>query len=239
MMRTAALLAAALPLLAPAGARAAESRASAALAADEDDPKLQRLADVSERGPDHHTSVGGAAHHAPAIKFAYRHLTVPNLDLSDIGFNAGEVDIYPISLRYVRLGIDAEVGGGSGTLMNQPTGAWYLVAGLNVGFQYPWRVTPFVDGRFVAGLIGGDVTSPGQVAPQIQGAATSWTYMGGVDVGAEVYLVDRLYLSVAIGWVHVTYHGVDLDWAKAHPMDDPRYKDIGGDSFTLKIGLGL
>jgi hypothetical protein len=220
---------------APASAPAAPT-SSAGLAADEDDPKLQRLAEVHERGPDTHTEVvPGEKHKAPALKVAYRRLTATNLDGSDLPFNVFELDLYPISTRWARVALDAELGLGSGTIDAgksdmQTTGAWFLVSGFDIGFQYPMRVTPFVDARFVAGLIGGDVAGH---------AAVSWVYMGGIEGGVELYLVDRLYMTLGIGWVHTTYHGVDLAYAKAHPEDDPHYQDFGSDSFTFKVGLGL
>src|SRR5262249_14075361 len=86
------------------------------------------------------------------------------------------------------------------------------------------------DARFVAGLIGGDVAGH---------AAVSWVYMGGIEGGVELYIVDRLYMTLGIGWVHTTYHGVDLAYAKAHPEDDQHYIDFGSASFPFKVGLGL
>jgi hypothetical protein len=207
---------------------------SARLAADEDDPKLQRMAEVHERGPDVHTDVG-VAHKTPSLKVAYRRLSATNLDGSDLPFNAFELDLYPISAKWVRVALEGELGLGSGTIDagkadQQATGAWYLVSGFAVGLHYPARVTPFLDARFVAGVIGGDVAGH---------SAVSWVYMGGLETGVELYIVDRLFLTVGLGWVHTTYHGVDIVYTRAHPEDDPHYMNIGGDSFTFKIGLGL
>jgi hypothetical protein len=201
---------------------------SAYLAAHEDDPKLQREADVRDRGPrDEET---GPPHAVPSLKLAWRHLTMPNLDKSELGFNAVELDMYPISTRFFRVALDAELGMGSGMLDGKPINPWFLISGVDIGFQYPWRITPFVDLRFVAGIIGGDVAG--------QAAITS-TYMYGIDGGFELYLVERLYLSAAIGYAHVYYKGVDLAYTKAHPLEEPKFVDFNGDTVTFKLGIGL
>ena len=108
-----------------------------------------------------------------------------------------------------------------------------MVAGLTAAFQYPWRVTPFVEGRFVAGFIGGDTGT------LLGKAITTYAWAGGIDVGAEVYLAGRLYVSAALGWVHPVYRGIDVAYARSHPVSDPKYRDISGDSFTFKLGFGL
>ena len=203
--------------------RQLEVTPSALLLADEDDPKLQRLAGVTDRGP------LAPEHEAPTVKFAYRGYGLPNLDTSTLAFNALELDLYPVSARWVRVGVEAEFGWGGGAVDGQDSHAWDFVAGAIVGVQYPWRVTPFAEARFVAGLLGGDV---------IGQTALTWVWMGGLDVGAEVYVAGRFYLSGAIGWLHGSYNGIDLAWARAHPMDDRRLI-FSGDSFTFKIGLGL
>jgi hypothetical protein len=190
-----------------------------------DDPKLARGTDAAVQ-----KKAAEPEHPAPAVKLSYRRLSMPNLDGSDLPFNSGQIDMYAISRRWVRIGIEAEVGTGKGTLDGKPSSAWYLAAGLTAGIQYPWRVTPFVEGRFIAGFIGGDIA--GQTA-------LSYTYQGGIDSGIELYLVDRFYLSAAIGWVHPVYRGVDFEYARAHPTADPMYRNFASDAFTFKIGLGL
>lgn len=220
------------PINGPAAVARIEIAPSALLAAGEDDPKLQREAGVRDRGP----FDVERAHETPAVKLSYRHLDLPNLkgagmsDTADLSFHVIELDMYPISQRYLRLALDAEFGYGIGVLDDKPNRAWSLVTGANLGFQYPWRVTPFLDGRFLAGLLGGDVT--GQTA-------ITWLYMLGFDSGIEVYLAGRFYLSAAIGYLHTSYSGVDLPYTKAHPTEEARRATLSGDTFTFKIGLGL
>lgn len=35
-------------------------------------------------------------------------------------------------------------------------------------------------------------------------------YVRGLDFGAEIYAVGRLYVSVSIGWQRSTWHGLDV-----------------------------
>ena len=121
-------------------------------------------------------------------------------------------------------GLDTEVG--VGTLYS----AWYVTVGAVLGFQYPWRVTPFVEGRFTAGLIG---------ASYMGQSAVSYLYVGGIEGGAEFYLVSRFHVTASVGWAHPVFSGIDVDYVKAHPMLDPARKDFAADTFTFKIGLGL
>jgi hypothetical protein len=143
---------------------------------------------------------------------------------TSIDFHAIELDYYPSS-GYLRFGLDTELG-----LNGGPYSAWFLTTGAALGLQYPWRVTPFLEARFVAGLIG---------ATAYGATAVSYTYMGGIDTGIEVYVGGRFYLSAAIGWVHPVYSGVDIDWVKANPGLAPARRDFSSDSFTFKVGLGL
>jgi hypothetical protein len=181
---------------------------------DEDDPKLARGEVQAEwwRAP----------HPVPRFKLSYRRVWAAAPEGGDLAFDAAEVDFYPVS-RFVRFGVAGELGWGGG-----PYGLWYFVTGATLGLQWPMRVTPFLEGRFVAGLLGGSFT--GQ-------SAVSWMYQGGVDTGIEVYYARRFYVSAAIGWTHPVYGGVDV--AQLNENRVVVRKDFQADSFTFKIGLGL
>jgi hypothetical protein len=186
---------------------------------DEDDPKGARGTAIKKR----HT--WRIDHHVPRVKLAYRNFSTVGLQAgTDLPFHVVELDYYPSS-GYLRFGIDSELGLNSG-----PFSAWFLTTGAALGFQYPYRVTPFVEARFVAGLMGGSAMGA---------TAVSYTYMGGIDTGVELYTFGRAYLTAAIGWVHPVYSGVDIDWVKMHPGLAPARKDFASDSFTFKVGLGL
>ena len=60
-----------------------------------------------------------------------------------------------------------------------------------------------------------------------------------MDVGVELYLVDRSFLSASIGWVHPVYHGVDLNRVQMYPTREPVMLDVAADTFTFKVGIGL
>src|SRR6476659_2096911 len=91
-----------------------------------------------------------AARPVPRVKLAYRNFTTVGLEKStDLPFHIIELDYYPSS-GYLRFGLDTELG-----LNNGPYSAWFLTTGAALGFQYPGRVTPFLETRFVAGLMGG------------------------------------------------------------------------------------
>ena len=86
----------------------------------------------------------------------YRRLWLASPDGGDLPFDVAELDFYPVS-SFVRFGIEGEVGWGGGTY-----GLWYFCTGASLGLQWPTRVTPFLEGRFIAGLIGAVVPGPGR-----------------------------------------------------------------------------
>jgi hypothetical protein len=185
--------------------------------ADEDDPKLARGAPRRRLWP-------RITHAVPRFKLAYRYLSVASLTGGTEPLHAAALDFYPVS-NLVRLGIGTEVG-----FSGDSYGTWFLTEGLSLGVQWPARVTPFVDGRFVAGLVGANVLGHQVV---------SYIYAGGIDGGIEVYYLRRFFVTVAVGWVHPVYRGVDLAQVQAHPTAAPPGQDFAADTFTLKVGLGL
>lgn len=180
---------------------------------DEDDPKLAR-AEV-------HATSWRPHHDVPRFKLGYRRLWVAAPEGGDQPFDSIALDFYPVS-RFVRFGAQGEVGIGGGNY-----GLWYAVTGAALGLQWPARVTPFVEGRFVAGLVGGSFMGQSVV---------SWIYQGGLETGVEAYYASRFYISIAVGWVHPVYGGVDVAMLR---QDVIVRKDFATDSVTFKVGLGL
>src|SRR5581483_6836600 len=189
---------------------------------------------VAERKP-HHPN--------PRLKLSYRRFAIANLDGTPMWLDGAELDAYALSRRWVRAGFELEGGGGHASLEGNGATLGYGLAGANVGFQYPWRVTPFVEGRFAGGVLSGNfdgtVTVPGTNVSMSNASEVTWMYGGGLDVGAEFYTVKRLYLSAAVGWVRTTWHGLDVAAMQNDPLGGLRYKDLTGDSFTLKVGFGI
>ena len=194
------------------------SPAAQTVLAAEDDPKLARGAVVARRAWKPNT------HAVPRFKLAYRRLTTQGLENDSIDFNVIEIDYYPSS-HYLRFGLDTEVG-----LGGDKYSSWFFTVGGVLGLQYPWRVTPFVDARFIAGLVGG--TFMGQ-------SAVSWIYMGGLEGGVEAYVAGRFYVTAAIGWAHPVFSGIDVQYVRDHPTLAPARKEFANDTFTFKVGLGL
>jgi hypothetical protein len=203
----------------PKSARGETLEAPHSLVHDDDDPKTSRTPAVHKKRSSEIT------HAVPRVKLAYRYFSTVGLEKGvNLDFHAAELDFYPSS-GYLRFGLDTELAFAGGRY-----DAWYLATGAALGFQYPWRVTPFIEGRFLAGLLGGSAAGA---------TAVSYIYMGGIDSGIELYVASRFYLTASIGWVHPVYSGVDIDWVKLHPGIAPQRKDFSSDSFTFKVGIGL
>jgi hypothetical protein len=180
-------------------------------------------------------------HDNPRLKLSFRQLWIANLDGSQVPLHGGQLDVYPLSRRWVRLGLELEGGAGSATVDTHGVNLWYGLAGLSLGVQYPARVTPFVEGRFAGGVLGGSLAQAVQVTPGLSlSSASTATYLltGGIDVGIEFYVSSRFYVSAAIGWVHSIYGGVDY---AALTSSTPAlvYKGIAADAFTFKFGIGI
>jgi hypothetical protein len=189
---------------------------------------------------------GSAGQSFPRLKLSYRNFAISNLDFTPVQLQGAELDAYPLSTQWVRGGFEVEGGAGSATLNGLDVAVRYGLIGLGVGLQYAAPVTPFVDGRIVGGILSGDLDGSLAMAaatstkPSPVGAsATTWIYGRGIDAGAEMFLGGRAYLSIAIGWLHTTWRGVDYAALMQNPSAPLRSKDIDGDSFTFKIGLGI
>ena len=178
----------------------------------EDDPKLARGAPHPK------------AHPVPRFELSYRWLQAAGLSGGSLAFHAVELDYFPVS-GYFRFGLDTELGLSGGAF-----NAWFFTVAAVAGVQYPWRVTPFLDGRFAAGLVG---------ASYLGQSAVSYIYVGGIEAGADVYFAGRFYLTAALGWAHPVYSGIDVDYVKAHPTLDPMCKSFSNDTLTFKVGLGF
>jgi hypothetical protein len=186
----------------------------AATLPEEDDPKLARTEAETHRWR--------LTHDVPRFKLSYRYLDLAALQGGTQHFDGISATVYPLSW-IVRIGLDAEFDWGGG-----PYGVWLTTVGASVGVQYPARVTPFLDARFVAGVIGGTVNGSD---------VASWVYAGGLETGIEIYYARRFYLSLAIGWMHPVFGGIDVNMSKM--TGSLVMRDFANDTLTFKIGLGL
>jgi hypothetical protein len=182
---------------------------------DDDDPKMSRaLTPLPRRW-------WQPAHDVPRFKLAYRYLDLAGLSGGTQHFDAVGLSVYPLS-TLLRLGLEGEFAWGGG-----PYQMWLTTLGLAAGFQYPARVTPFLDGRFVAGLVGGTIMGS---------QAVSWLYAGGLETGIELYYARRYYVTLAVGWMHPVYGGIDVGAIKNGSII---MRDFANDTLTFKVGLGL
>lgn len=179
--------------------------------------------------------------YTPRLKASYRLFSIANLDGSSVWLNGAQLDVYAISRRWIRIGL--ELGGGTGRATFAREGAQlrYGMSGVSVGIQYPWRVTPFLEGRFAAGVLAGSLDRAMTIAGVTVNdpSAVTWMYGGGIETGVEVYAWKRAYLSVAVGWVRTTWRGIDYSAFVADPTGSVPYRDLVGDSVTFKLGGGI
>jgi hypothetical protein len=181
----------------------------------------------------------------PRLELSYRRFSLRNLDLTSLPVTGLELDMYPLSTAWVRAGVELEAGAGSVALDGHTLDARYGLFGLVTAVQYPGlaRVTPFLAGRLFGGVLGGrldgPIAVPGTTVTLIGTSAVTWLYGGGLDLGANVFALGRSHVSLALGWVHTTWGGVDYVGALATPSIGVRFKDLTEDSFTLKIGIGI
>ena len=190
--------------------------------------------------------VDGAAqpaspHANPRIELSFRRFAVNGPDGNPVALDGGQVDVYPLSRRWLRLGIEAEGGRGSSDTQQVTARLWYGLVGVTAGIQYPARVTPFVEGRAAVGALGGSLSGTaviGSTSVSTQGlSTTTLLYLGGIDAGVEVYAVGRAYVTVALGWVHPVYYG--LSAVVLQTTGSARTTRVGADVFTFKIGVGF
>lgn len=177
----------------------------------EDDPKIARQL-YPYRRP------------VPRFKLGYRYLPLPTPDGTMLTFHAVGFDVYPFS-SYLRVGFGVDGGYGGGRF-----DMFYAAISATLGVQYPWRVTPFLEGRFALGLVGG----------RYQGdLATSVMLQGGVEGGLEFFVYDRFFLDVTFGYSHPYYRAPDVLALEADPGRAAPIKKFQADVFTFKLGLGF
>jgi hypothetical protein len=181
---------------------------------DEDDPKLARGA--ASRRP-----TWPITRPVSRLKLSFQQLWLPTLDGGTAPFEGLSVEDYPVS-SYLRLGIGVEAAFSSGT-----GNVWFGTIGASLGVQWPMRVTPFLEGRFAAGIIGGSYRGD---------ALFGWIYLGGLDGGVEIHCWRHVFASAAIGWTHPVYQAVDVT-SVAHGQSAMR--TYATDSLSLLVGLGF
>jgi len=179
----------------------------------------------------------------PRLKLSFRGFSIANLDDSPVSLSGLELDLFPFSTRWFRAGLTLDGGRGQGTFAGNHVSLRYGMAGFAGGFQYPAPVTPFIEGHVAAGVLRGDAQGPLGIAGSsitIESAsAMTWMYVRGLDFGAEIYAVNRFYVSLSMGWQRSTWHGLDVPSGAVSTLAGLQPKDLTSDSFTFKVGVGL
>ena len=182
-------------------------------------------------------------HANPRLKLCYRSFAVSNLDRTPLALAGLELDYYPLSTRWVRGGFTLAGGRGQGVISAQDVSMRYGLVGIAAGIQYPARITPFIEGQLSGGILSGAtngaIAVPGTGVAISGASAATWIYGRGIDVGAELYTIGRIYVSGSIGWLRTTWRGVDTVAMAQAPTAGVRFKDMTGDSLTFKLGLGF
>jgi hypothetical protein len=178
----------------------------------------------------------------PRLTLSYRGFSISNLDATTVPLRGLELDSYFLSIPLLRAGFEFEGGSGQAALSGRTIAVKYGLVGLTAGIQLPTRIAPFVEGRVFAGVLDGSVdqpiTIPGTTLAISGTSAATWITGRGVDVGLDLFMIGRLYVSGAVGWLRTTWRGVDY----AATMQNPSslaLKDLTSDSFTFRLGLGF
>jgi hypothetical protein len=182
-------------------------------------------------------------HVTPALELSYERFSAGNVNGGAMPLEALHLDMYPISWRWFRLGVDAEAGRGHADLDGATASVKYGLLGASAGFQVPMRIMPFVEGRFAGGVLGGTLddptTIPGTTVTVSNVSAATWMYTRGIDAGVNLYAVSRLHLTVALGWIRSTWGGANYDAIIAATGGNVQFKSVTHDSLLFKIGLGI
>jgi hypothetical protein len=217
-------------LLLPMFALAGASLAASSSRADPIETLSMPAAPAPEPAGDHAT---------PRLKVSYERFAAGNVDGSALPIEALHVDMYALSWRWLRGGVEAEAGRGNATLNLGAASVKYGMVGVNAGVQLPGRVTPFLEGHLDAGVLAGRldgaVVIPGTTVSVDGASAATWIYGRGIDGGVEVYALGRSYVTASLGWIRTTWGSADLN----DTSSGIEFRDVTHDSYLLKLGLGI
>jgi hypothetical protein len=173
-------------------------------------------------------------HPVPRLKLSFVRFNVGPPNAGSIALDSLHLDVYALSRRWVRLGVDVEGGLGHTKLGGASTSLKYALLGVSAGMQWPGRITPFIEGRIAAGVLARTLNDASMIPGASGASAPTWMWARGLDVGVEVYTFGRAYVSAGIGWIRTTYRGADYDGARGLTLED-----VTSDSFMFKLGFGI
>jgi hypothetical protein len=174
----------------------------------------------------------------PRVKLSYLRHGIGDNAGGTIPLQALHLDLYPLSWRWLRAGVEIEAGRGRGTLMGAGSSVSYGLVGMNLGIQIPRRITPFIEGRVAGGVIqtrsDGAMMIPGTPIMVNGGKGSSFMLTRGIDLGVELYTFGQTYVSAAIGVQRTSWQVTDFN-----NRDAMVSKKVSYDSFLFKIGIGF
>jgi hypothetical protein len=152
----------------------------------------------------------------PRLKFGYRTFSVADMGDVEARYHCFAIDAYVYS-GIVRAGLGVE-GGADST----PRSNFILDGTVNLGVQYPMRITPFLEATVGFGFLRRDV---------LHEDLFGFIYHVGLEAGAEVFISSRFLISTAVGWRRQVF--------KFSENPDVEAAYVYFDSFTVKVGLGF
>jgi hypothetical protein len=183
-------------------------------------------------------AVPAAGHATPRVKLSYMRYGIGNGSGGAIPLNALHLDLYPLSWKWLRAGVEVEAGRGRGSILGAGSQINYGLVGVNLGLQIPRRITPFIEGRLAGGIIAtradGAMMIPGTPISVNGGSGSSFMLTRGIDVGVEVYTFNKGFVSAALGWMRTSWQVTGFD-----QHDSMVSRQVSYDSFLLKIGVGF
>jgi hypothetical protein len=151
----------------------------------------------------------------PRLKVGYRTFSVSEMGGRDARYHGVAVDVFVYS------GIP-RIGAGLEASADDTERGNFLIAGvINLGVQYPARLTPFLDFTWGGGVLRRDVLDQDLV---------DFAYHVGIEGGGELFLGPVL-VSLTLGWRRQAFRHEGNDQVEA--------VYVTFDSFTVKVGAGF
>jgi len=181
-----------------------------------EEPGLERLAPVSVAPAAPRTGFWARRDRGPRLKLSYRTFTVAEMANRSARYHMGAIEYYIYS-GILRTGAGLEAGAEDSPRAN------FTASGLlNVGVQYPCRLTPFADLTFGLGVVRRDVLDQDLV---------SFAWHMGLEGGVEWFVAGGVLVSLGVGWRREVHR---------HTGDDQvETVYLYYDRFTIKVGLGI
>jgi hypothetical protein len=180
-----------------------------------EEPGLSRPRRVSAAVSRTRTGFWAPRDRGPRLKVGYRTFSVGEMGGRDARYHGAAIDVFVYS-GIVRVGPGLEATADDTERDN------FLIAGvINLGVQYPARLTPFLDFTWGGGVLRRDVLDQDLV---------DFAYHVGIEGGGELF-VGPVLVSLTLGWRRQAFRYEENDQVEA--------VYVTFDSFTAKVGFGF